>query len=224
MVSVPLARGADDQPGRGHGGASTRSPASSRKWPTVGPVLRPHATPVPLPSRRSVLFCAVAVGLVTGCTDEPAETSPDAAQAAPDELLRREVVAAEADLIALYAAVQVAHPELADALNAVETRHRQHFAAIGSSGRVAAVTRGTGTPDAPSASPDPTQAPGPAASAASIPADPTAALDALRVAEETAAETRLGDCLRCEDPALAELVAAIAAGEAANGVLLTSAS
>ncbi len=171
-----------------------------------------------------MLIVAAAAVTVTTCTDQPAGRSPGAAPSAPDELLRREVVAAEADLITLYAAVKAAHPELAYVLAAVENRHRQHFAAVASSGRVAAAMRATRTPGPATESSGAPQAPIPAASAPPVPAEPTAALDALRVAEEAAAEARLGDCLRCEDPTLAELMAAIAAGEAANGVLLPSTS
>jgi hypothetical protein len=161
-----------------------------------------------MPPRRSMLIFAAAAIVVTGCTDQPAGRLPSNAPAAPDELLRRKVVAAEADLVALYAAARAAHPRFGDALAAVETRHRQHFAAVASSGRVALTNR----------------APRPTASALSVPAEPAAALDTLRSAEERATEARLGDCLRCADPDLAELLAAIAAGEAANSVLLPSAS
>jgi hypothetical protein len=79
----------------------------------------------------------------------------------------------------------------------------------------------TATPDGASASAGAT--PTPTATVPPAAADPGTALGVLRVAEETAAEARLRDCLRCDDPALAELVAAIAAGEAANAVLLPAA-
>jgi ferritin-like protein len=169
-------------------------------------------------SRRSVLLSAAVAAAVTACTDEPAESSPTPPPPSPDELLRRVVVAAEADLIALYAATRAAHPQLADALAPVEDRHRRHFDAVAASGRVAVATR-------PRATANPTQASATATpSAPPLPTDPAAALDALRSAEHTAAEARLKDCLSCKDPALAELVAAVAAGEAANAVLLSSAS
>jgi hypothetical protein len=165
-----------------------------------------------------VLRYAAAAAAVTACTDEPTESSPTAPTPSPDELLRRVVIAAEADLVALYAATRAAHPRLADALAPVEDRHRRHFAAVAASGRVAVVTR-------PAATEDPTSAPGSTMpTAAPVPTDPAAALDALRSAEQAAAEARLEDCLRCEDPALAEMVAAVAAGEAANAVLLPPAS
>jgi hypothetical protein len=166
-----------------------------------------------------LLATAATAVAVTACTKDPADgSSPSGAPPAPDEVLRRGVVAAEADLVALYASTAHAHPQLAVALGAVEDRHRRHFAAVAASGPVAAAER-TGPPA------DPTfPSAGATATALPVPADPAAALAALRSAEEAAAQARLEDCLRCEDPALAELIAAVAAGEAANGVLLPAAS
>ena len=162
-----------------------------------------------------MLQWAAAVAAVTACTDEPAESSPTPPPASPDELLRRVVVAAEADLVTQYAATRATHQELADVLAAVEDRHRRHFAAVAASGRVAVATRPMATADPTSAS---------ATATPSVPTDPAVALDALQNAEQAAAEARLEGCLRCEDPALAELLAAVAAGEAANAVLLSRAS
>jgi hypothetical protein len=163
-------------------------------------------------SRRTVLL-GVAALTVSACTDPTAGApSPVPSSPTPDELLRRELVAADADLVTLYAATRAAHPELADVLAEVEQRHRRHGAAVGSSGTVALAPRAGDH----SASP----APSPAATTVAVDADPVAALRALRSAEESAASARLRDCLRCEDSALAELVAAIAAGEAANRVLV----
>jgi hypothetical protein len=186
--------------------------------PYGGPVRRSDAPAPSAPglSRRSVLVYAAVAATVTACTDEPAESSPTPPPPSPDELLRRVVAAAEADLIALYAATRAAHPQLADALAPVEDRHRRHFAAVAASGRVAVATRPRAKADPAPASATPSGPP--------TPTDPAAALDALRSAEHAAAEARLEDCLSCEDPALAELVAAVAAGEAANAVLLASAS
>ena len=177
-----------------------------------GPMPRPHAASAPTCSRRSVLLGATAAAItLAGCTDQPTGTAvPSAEPPGADELLRRELVAAEAGLVALYSATRAAHPELADVLAAFEDRHRRHFAAVASSGRVAGATRAATPP------PTPTTAP--------VPGDPAAALAAVRVAEEAAAKARFQDCLRCEDSDLAELVAAIAAGEAANGVVLPSSS
>jgi hypothetical protein len=190
-------------------------PASYR-----GPVRLSDASAAPSLSRRSVLLATAATAVaVTACTKDPADgSSSSAAPPAPDELLRRVVVAAEADLVALYASTAHAHPQLAVALGAIEDRHRRHFAAVAASGEVAAATRtgSTADPTSPSV--------GATVTALPVPADPAAALAALRSAEEAAAQARLEDCLRCEDPALAELFAAVAAGEAANGVLLPAAS
>jgi len=159
-----------------------------------------------------VLLGAAAAIAVAACTEEPAgPPSPVESPAATDEILRRELVAAEADLVALYTVTRAAHPELADTLAAVEDRHRTHLAAVAASGSVAPVRRATST-----GSPAPTDPQPP------IAVDSAAALTALVTSEESAADARLRDCFRCEDPALAELVAAIAAGEAANAVLLPS--
>jgi hypothetical protein len=53
-----------------------------------------------------------------------------------------------------------------------------------------------------------------------VPVDPAQALAAVRIAERAAAEARVADCLRSEDPELAQLLAAVAACEAAHDVLL----
>jgi hypothetical protein len=176
-------------------------------------VPRSNVTSGPGLSRRSVLLGAAVAIAIAGCTDEPVGRPGSAASApTPDEVLRRELVAAEADLVARYAATRAAHPELADSLAAVEHRHRQHLAAVAASGPIALVRRAAPTPSTEPADPDPP-----------ISAEPGTALNALVTAERSAADVRLEDCLRCEDPALAELVAAIAAGEAANAVLLPAA-
>jgi hypothetical protein len=169
-----------------------------------------------------VLLGATALAAVA-CTGQTAGTPrPSSSAPTSDEQLRRELAAAEADLVALYAATRAAHPELDDALALVEDRHRRHSAAVGSSGRLAPVVRPTmATPGGTSATADAT--PIPATTGLAVAADPTAAVGALRLAEENAAEARLQDCLRCDDLALAELVAAIAAGESANAVLLPAA-
>ena len=163
--------------------------------------------------------------VAAACTREPAGAlRANAAPTTPDERLRRAIAAAEAELVGLYAATRVVHPELAEVLALVEDHHRRHSAAIGSSGRVAPAFRPTSAlPAGGSATESATPTPVPTATDPPVAADLEAALRGLRAAERTAAEARLRDCLRCEDPALAELVAAIAAGEAANSVLLPTA-
>ncbi|MGH8777330.1 MAG: hypothetical protein ACRDWI_20085, partial [Jiangellaceae bacterium] len=56
-----------------------------------------------------------------------------------------------------------------------------------------------------------------------VPADPDEAVAALQAAERAAAEARIAGCVRSEDGALAELLASIAACEAAHGALLAEA-
>jgi hypothetical protein len=180
----------------------------------------------PVLTRRSVLLGAGAAALA-GCTGQASgPASPSPAAPAPDERLRRAVAVAEAELVALYAAARAAHPDLADALAQVEARHRKHSAAIGASGRMAPVPRRmvaepASTAGSATATPTPTPTPSPTVPA--IPGDPAQARRTLLRAEEQAAVARLQDCLNCEDAALAELLAAIAAGEAANAVLLAAA-
>jgi hypothetical protein len=163
------------------------------------------------PSRRLVLLAATAVPLAACTADDPAvsPTQGTADRPDPDALLRVEVATAERGLLALHEATVVTHPGLAAQLAPFTERHRRHLDAIGTSGPVAtpASTPGASSPATPPTTP-------------AVPADPAQALAAVRTAERGAADARIGDCLRSEDPLLAELLAAVAACEAAHDVLL----
>jgi len=181
------------------------------------------------PTRRIVLFGAAAMSLsayVAACTDDDPTPSPTADapdRPDPDALLRAEVTSAERDLLVLYRATVSTHPALAAQLASFSARHRRHLDAVETSGPVATPAPtsgsapGTGPPGTPSATATPVAPP-------AVPADPAQALTALQAAERAAADARVADCLRSEDPELAELLAAVAACEAAHDVVLGTAS
>jgi hypothetical protein len=174
------------------------------------------------PTRRLVLLGAAAASLAA-CTGDDPTPSPTAGapdRTDPDALLRAEVTSAERDLLARYQATVAAHPALAAQLAPFSARHRRHLDAVETSGPVATpapTSPGTGPPGTPSAAPTPIAPP-------AVPADPGQALTALRGAERAAADARVADCLRSEDPELAQLLAAVAACEAAHDVVLGTAS
>jgi hypothetical protein len=170
------------------------------------------------PSRRGVLMGAAAVSLAA-CTGQPSPPPDVDPPPEPDALLRSHVAAAERALLALYAATSGQHPRLADRLLPFAVRHSLHLAVVESSGPVTPPTpstpAGTASPALDGTSPSTEATPTP-----DVPADLTAAVAALRDAERAAADGRMADCLRSEDRALAEVLAAVAACEAAHDVLL----
>jgi hypothetical protein len=145
---------------------------------------------VTLVSRRTVLYGAAF--LVVGCTsgdDQPKSQRVPT----PDELLRGTVAADETRLLEMYAAVQLAHPDLAERFTPFVHRHQEHLQAVGG-----AVSH--------QATPTPTSS--------TTPMDPATAVVRLAEAEAAAARTRGADCLRAADGELARLLASIAACEA----------
>ncbi len=176
------------------------------------------------PSRRVVLVGVAALSLAA-CTGEPSSPPSDRpSPPEPDALLRGDVAAAERALLALYAATSVQHPTLAERLAPFAAHHAQHLAVVESSGPVA--TPAPSTPlSTDSPRPDSTGPAGGSPTAdttptPAVPAELAAALEAVRAAERVAADGRIADCLRSEDLALAEILAAVAACEAAHDVLL----
>jgi hypothetical protein len=177
------------------------------------------------PTRRLVLLGAAAVSLAacTGDDRPPPTTEGSPSLPEPDALLRGDVAEAERELLALHRATVSTHPALAAQLAPFSARHRRHLEAVEASGPMAtpaptsASAPGTGPPGTPSTAPTPVAPP-------AVPADPAQALTALRAAERAAADARVADCLRSEDPELAELLAAVAACEAAHDVVLGKAS
>jgi hypothetical protein len=191
-----------------------RAPAMSYGVPVPGAGVDGAARP----SRRGVLLGAAAISLAA-CTGEPSPPPDVDPPPEPDALLRGRVAAAERTLLALYAATSAQHPMLADRLLPFAVRHGRHLAVVESSGPVA-----TPTPSPPAATASPTRdgvSPTPeAVPTPHVPADLAAAVTALRDAERAAADGRMADCLRSADRALAEILAAVAACEAAHDVLL----
>ncbi|MBD0292010.1 MAG: hypothetical protein ICV70_00350 [Jiangellaceae bacterium] len=182
-------------------------------------------------SRRALVAGAVTglvAGLLAACTGKQQQRrspTPAPGSVTPDERLRRELVAAEQRMLALYAATAAAHPGLAARLDPFQERHRRHLTAIELSGAVASPPASTSAPSpgAPSATGTSGTAGLGHGAQPAVPADAAAAVAALRAAEQAAAAARLQDCLRCTDDLFAELVAAVGACEAAHGSLLAAA-
>lgn len=202
-------------------------------------------TPEHLPSRRAVLL-ATAAGLTSACTtggagQDPSTASPTddgqpgptpsrearaSSTSDPDRGVRRRAVAAERALLARYAAVLAAHPQLANRLAQVVADHEAHLARLLGTG--AATTPAAPPPATPASAATPmTTAPAtstatPAVSAtptATVPAQPGVALRALVAAERTAATDRIEDTLAAT-AALAPLLASIGGSEAAHAATL----
>jgi hypothetical protein len=145
---------------------------------------------VTLVSRRTVLYAGAAF-LVVGCTAEDDQSRAERVPS-PDELLRRAVAADESRLLEMYAATQLAHPDLAELVTPFVRRHQEHLQAVGG-----AVSQ--------QATPTPTSS--------ATPGDRATTLGRLAEAEAAAARTREADCLRAADGELARLLASIAACE-----------
>jgi len=144
---------------------------------------------VTLVSRRAVLYTGAAF-LVVGCTAEDDQSRAERVPP-PDELLRRAVAADESRLLEMYAATQLAHPDLAELVTPFVRRHQEHLQAVGG-----AVSQATPTP-----------------TSSATPGDRAITLGRLAEAEAAAARTREADCLRAVDGELARLLASIAACE-----------
>jgi hypothetical protein len=166
------------------------------------------------PTRRLVLLGAAAAWLAacTGDDGRPPATEASPSGPEPDALLRADVAEAERELLALHLATVSTHPALAAQLAPFSARHRRHLEAVEASGPMA-----TPQPSTAAASP-------PGGTPPAVPADAAQALAAVRTAERAAGAARIADCLRSEDPELAELLAAVAACEAAHDVVLGTAS
>ena len=155
--------------------------------------------------RRSVLAATVmAVPLVAaGCKGVGGlGTLP---KPAPDVAVLHHAIATERALIARYHAALAGSPGLAGLLGPLLAQHREHLA------RLTSMLIAPATPGA---------TPRPSASATAGPAAPRAAtLAALETAETDAASSLVGR-LALAPPALAQLLASIAASEASHALLL----
>ena len=156
--------------------------------------------------RRSVLAATVmAVPLVAaGCKGVGALATPP--EPGPDVALLRGAIDTEQALIARYRAAMAGSPGLAGTLGPLLAQHREHLARLRSM---------LIEPASPSATPRPT----PSSSATAAPGSPAATLAALESAETDAARSLAGR-LALAPPALAQLLASIAASEASHALLL----
>lgn len=161
-------------------------------------------------TRRSVLAAALTAAPITvpalataGC-GAPAAATPAAGSPSNVTILRA-AIAAKNDLVGKYTAVLAAYPALEPLLGPLISDNDAHLAEL--QRRLIeparpARRRGAGRP--------PPQAP----------SDPGAALATLRSAERAAAAAHVGQ-LRMAAPSLAQLLASIAACEAAHAVALS---
>jgi hypothetical protein len=156
-------------------------------------------------TRRSVLAAtAMTVPLVAaGCKGVGGlGTLP---KAAPDVAVLHHAIATEQALIARYHTALAGSPGLAGPLGPLLAQHREHLARLTSMLIVPATPRATPRPS-------------PSASAAA--ARPRAATLAALAAAETDAASSLARRLALAPPALAQLLASIAASEASHALLL----
>ena len=156
------------------------------------------------PSRRAVL---VGAGLlaVAACSSgaEPQPPEPD-----PDLPIRALAVDGVRGLVAMYDAVSRAHPGLRTELAPLAAETAAHLSAL--EPRASSPTASTGTSTSPSATASPP---------VTVPSSAAAARTALVRAERHEAELRVTQ-LAAASPALARLLAAIGASEAAHATLL----
>jgi hypothetical protein len=157
--------------------------------------------------RRSVLTAAiVAVPLVAaGCKGVGALGTPP--EPGPDVAMLRGAIGTEQALIARYRSAMAGSPGLAGTLSPLLAQHREHLARL---------TSMLIEPPGRSASPQATPSP---ASTAAPGSGPAATLAALEAAESDAARSLAGR-LALAPPALAQLMASIAASEASHALLL----
>jgi hypothetical protein len=165
-----------------------------------------------VPTRRAVLrdlgACAVGVGALAalpGCTSGPRAPDPASPRREPDPDIAvvARALTASVELARRYAATAAALPELSGVLGPLAGEHAAHIDALG------------GAP-----TPVPT-APRPAPSSPAPPMGPTEALAALAAAERASAAARVADLLPAS-PAVARLVASIAACQATHAMILGS--
>jgi hypothetical protein len=161
------------------------------------------------PARRVVLAGA-GLGLLAGCTGASdgggASRRPGTRPAAPtrpdpDAALRDAVVADVGRLATAYASADTEAPALRLRLRVLAAEVHQHLSALG----------GTGSPPPAHRSASP---------AAAGRTEPAQVLRRLRAAELAAADRRLDDCVAAADPALARLLAAVAACGRTHAALL----
>jgi len=148
----------------------------------------------------------MAVPLVAaGCKGVGALGTPP--EPGPDVAMLRGAIGTEQALIARYRSAMAGSPALAGTLSPLLAQHREHLARL---------TSMLIEPPGRSASPQATPSP---ASTAAPGTGPAATLAALEAAESDAARSLAGR-LALAPPALAQLMASIAASEASHALLL----
>jgi hypothetical protein len=157
--------------------------------------------------RRSVLAAAMmAVPLVAaGCKGVGALGTPP--EPGPDVAMLRGAIGTEQALIARYRSAMAGSPGLAGTLSPLLAQHREHLTRLTSM-----LIEPPGRSASPQATPSPASTPAPGSG-------PAATLAALEAAESAAARSLAGR-LALAPPALAQLMASIAASEASHALLL----
>jgi len=143
--------------------------------------------------------------VAAGCKGVGALGTPP--EPAPDVAVLRGAIGTEQALIARYRSAMAGSPALSGTLGPLLAQHREHLARL---------TSMLIEPAGPSASPDTTPS---AAGTAATGSGPAATLAALEAAEAGAARS-LASRLTLAPPALAQLMASIAASEASHALLL----
>ena len=156
--------------------------------------------------RRSVLAAAAAatVPLAAGCKGVGALGTPPAP--GPDVAVLKAAIRTEQALIARYRAAMAGSPGLAGTLGPLLDQHREHLARL---------TSMLIEPSSPGATPRAS----PSVSARAGSGSPSATLAGLEADENAAASSQAGR-LALAPPALAQLLASIAASEASHALLL----
>lgn len=157
--------------------------------------------------RRSVLAAAVMTVplMAAGCKGVGALGTPP--EPGPDVAMLRGAIGTEQALIARYRSAMAGSPALSGTLGPLLAQHREHLARL---------TSMLIEPASHSASPHTTPPPAGTAATGSGPAATLAALEAA----ETDAARSLASRLTLAPPALAQLMASIAASEASHALLL----
>ncbi len=143
------------------------------------------------------LGAGTAAWLMTGCSGG---SIPFIAPADPDDEVRQAVAVSEQELLAAYDAVIAALPALGPRLKPLRAQHAEHLAAMAPT-------------DVASASPAPGGSP-------SVAPNRPAALRTLRRLESRAVRQRTNAAVQAADSELVEVLARIAASEAAHVAFL----
>ncbi|MEV6739883.1 hypothetical protein AB0N14_24255 [Streptomyces sp. NPDC051104] len=170
----------------------------------------PLPPPARAPLRRRSLFASAAgAALLAGCSGASDSGASGGSPAAADRARARAARDSEA-LVARYAAVIDAHPDLAARLRPLRAEVVRHAQAFGG-GAGASASPSAGSAGASGS---------PSVSASPVPADAKSALAGLAAAERALADRR-GRALLEVPGELARLMASVAAAGAAHAYLLT---